>query len=201
MTESIDDAASAEPAPNKVKNILKWGLIIAVLVGIGFAAKALGIAEAFKSLLDAIEGLGIWGPVIFIAVYVIATVFFIPASVLTLGAGAVFGLALGSVYVSLASTLGASLAFLIGRYIARDKIAKKIEGSERFAAIDNAVGKEGWKIVGLTRLSPAFPLRPPQLCLRAHQSPVLALCSIVVDWNDSRNGYVCLFGLTRKRRY
>ena len=76
---------------------------------------------------------------------------------LTLGAGAVFGVVWGSIYVSIASTLGATAAFLVGRYLARDAIARKIEGSERFAVIDKAVAKEGWKIVGLTRLSPVFP--------------------------------------------
>ena len=63
----------------------------------------------------------------------------------------------GSVYVSIGSTLGATAAFLVGRYIARDWVAKKIEGNEKFAAIDCAVEQEGWKIVGLTRLSPVFP--------------------------------------------
>jgi uncharacterized membrane protein YdjX (TVP38/TMEM64 family) len=84
-------------------------------------------------------------------------VLFVPGSVLTLGAGAVFGVAWGSVYVSLGATLGATAAFLVGRYLARDAIARKIEGNARFAAIDQAVAIEGWRIVGLTRLSPVFP--------------------------------------------
>ena len=82
---------------------------------------------------------------------------FIPGSVLTLGAGAIFGVVWGSGYVSISSTLAATCAFLVGRYLARDAIARKIEGNERFAAIDKAVAREGWKIVGLTRLSPVFP--------------------------------------------
>ena len=86
-----------------------------------------------------------------------APVFFIPGSALTLGAGTLFGVAWGSVYVSIGSTLGATAAFLVGRYLARGFVAKKIEGNERFATIDRAVSEEGWKIVGLTRLSPVFP--------------------------------------------
>ena len=82
---------------------------------------------------------------------------FVPGSVLTLGAGAVFGVALGSVYVSISATLGATAAFLVGRYLARDVIARKIERNDKFAAIDRAVAEEGWKIVLLTRLSPVFP--------------------------------------------
>jgi pyruvate/2-oxoglutarate dehydrogenase complex dihydrolipoamide dehydrogenase (E3) component/uncharacterized membrane protein YdjX (TVP38/TMEM64 family) len=89
--------------------------------------------------------------------YVVATVLFIPGSVLTLGAGAVFGVALGSIYVSISATLGATAAFLVGRYLARDAIGRKIEKHEKFGTIDRAVADEGWKIVLLTRLSPVFP--------------------------------------------
>jgi uncharacterized membrane protein YdjX (TVP38/TMEM64 family) len=110
-----------------------------------------------KEALDWIGKLGPWGPVIFIGIYVVATVFFIPGSVLTLGAGALFGVALGSVCVSISATLGATAAFLVGRYLARDAVARKVERNESFAAIDRAVADEGWKIVLLTRLSPVFP--------------------------------------------
>jgi uncharacterized membrane protein YdjX (TVP38/TMEM64 family) len=84
-------------------------------------------------------------------------VLFIPGSLLTLGSGVLFGVAWGSIFVSLASTLGATAAFLVGRYLARGWVAKQLEGKENFQAIDRAVAKEGWKIVGLTRLSPVFP--------------------------------------------
>jgi len=128
-------------------------LIVAGIVGF----KYFNGQERLKQVLDWIEQLGPWGPIIFIVIYIVATVLFIPGSVLTLGAGAVFGAVWGSIYVSIASTLGATAAFLVGRYLARDAIARKLEGNERFAAIDKAVAKEGWKIVGLTRLSPVFP--------------------------------------------
>ncbi len=113
--------------------------------------------DFFNNLLATIDGLGWIGPVAFIAVYVLATVLFLPGSALTLGAGALFGVVRGSVIVSVASTLGATAAFLIGRYVAREWVARKIQGNAKFDAIDVAVGREGWKIVGLTRLSPIFP--------------------------------------------
>jgi len=97
------------------------------------------------------------GAVAFVGIYVLACVFFIPGSVLTLGAGAVYGVVQGSLLVSVASTLGATAAFLVGRYLARDWVARKIEGNDKFRAIDEGVAREGWKIVGLTRLSPVFP--------------------------------------------
>jgi uncharacterized membrane protein YdjX (TVP38/TMEM64 family) len=100
---------------------------------------------------------GPWGPIIFILLYIIACVFFLPGSILTLGAGLLFGVVKGLIIVSIASTLGATAAFLVGRYLARGWVEKKIEKNEMFKMIDEAVAKEGWKIVGLTRLSPIFP--------------------------------------------
>jgi uncharacterized membrane protein YdjX (TVP38/TMEM64 family) len=113
--------------------------------------------ELLTNALNWVEQLGPMGPALFILIYIAACVLFIPGSALTLGAGAIFGVVRGSIIVSVGSTLGATAAFLVGRYIARDWIARKIEKNEKFAAIDQAVGAEGWKIVGLTRLSPVFP--------------------------------------------
>jgi uncharacterized membrane protein YdjX (TVP38/TMEM64 family) len=113
--------------------------------------------EPLIKALDWVSGLGIWGPVIFILIYIIATVLFIPGSILTLGAGVVFGVVKGSVIVSISATLGATAAFLVGRYLARDWVAGKIAGNRKFSQMDEAVAREGWKIVGLTRLSPVFP--------------------------------------------
>ncbi len=115
------------------------------------------IASAFRDLLDWIEDLGMIGPIVFILAYIIACVFFIPGSALTLGAGALFDVVRGSILASVASTIGATAAFVVGRYLARDWVAGKVKGNKNFSAIDEAVGREGWKIVGLTRLSPIFP--------------------------------------------
>jgi uncharacterized membrane protein YdjX (TVP38/TMEM64 family) len=110
-----------------------------------------------KSVLEWVESLGSIGAIAFIGIYIISTIAFLPAFILTLGAGVLFGVWLGSVYVFIGATLGAILAFLVGRYLARDWVANKIAGNERFSSIDRAVGKEGLKIVILTRLSPLFP--------------------------------------------
>ena len=126
-------------------------------VAIVLVLKYFHVHDWLKAALDWIGKLGPWGPVIFVGLYVVATVLFIPGSVLTLGAGAVFGVVLGSLCVSISATLGATAAFLVGRYLARDAIARRIEKNEKFATIDSAVADEGWKIVLLTRLSPVFP--------------------------------------------
>ncbi|MCI0534969.1 MAG: TVP38/TMEM64 family protein, partial [Verrucomicrobiales bacterium] len=120
-------------------------------------ARRLDLQNLLREALAWMAGLGAWGPVLFVGLYVAACVLFIPGSLLTLGAGAVFGVVRGSVIVSVAAILGAASAFLVGRYLARAWVARKIEGNPKFKAIDEAVAKEGWKIVLLTRLSPAFP--------------------------------------------
>lgn len=136
---------------------LKLLLVVAIVVILLVAAKYFHIQELLRSALQWIADLGIWGPAIFIAIYILACVLFIPGSILTLGAGVIFGVVKGAAIVSIAATLGATCAFLVGRYLARDWVAKKIEGNLKFKAIDEAVAREGWKIVGLTRLSPVFP--------------------------------------------
>ncbi|NOY45260.1 MAG: TVP38/TMEM64 family protein [Deltaproteobacteria bacterium] len=139
------------------KGRLRWAaaaVVAAAVVWLGWRYDLRGL------LLDAlgrIEDLGVVGAAAFAAIYVAACILFIPGSVLTLGAGVVYGVVWGSVLVSAASTLGATAAFLVGRYLARDWVARKIAGNPRFRAIDDAVAREGWKIVGLTRLSPVFP--------------------------------------------
>ncbi|NJL38381.1 MAG: TVP38/TMEM64 family protein [Leptolyngbyaceae cyanobacterium SM1_4_3] len=113
--------------------------------------------DLLQNALEWVESLGVLGGLAFIALYVVATVAFLPGSVLTLGAGVVFGVVLGAIYVFIGATLGAIAAFLIGRYWARDWISQKIAGNQKFTAIDQAVAAEGLKIVLLTRLSPIFP--------------------------------------------
>lgn len=133
---------------------------IAFLVGaviLGIVAQRLQLTARIPAFLEQLRQAGPWGWVIFIGAYVAACVFLVPGSVLTLGAGAVFGVAQGFGLVSLASTLGASASFLIGRFLARDWVAARASANPKFAAIDAAVGAEGWRMVGLLRLSPVFP--------------------------------------------
>ncbi|MBE9004894.1 TVP38/TMEM64 family protein [Fortiea sp. LEGE XX443] len=110
-----------------------------------------------RDALQWIDSLGTVGAIAFIGLYIIATVAFLPGSILTLGAGVVFGVVWGSLYVFVGATMGATSAFLVGRYLARGWVARKIADNQNFAAIDRAVGREGLKIVLLTRLSPIFP--------------------------------------------
>lgn len=140
-----------------MKTMARWGLGILLIAAILVAATLFPAREFLKAALVWIQGLGTWGPVIFILIYVVACVFMMPGSLLTLGAGVIFGVARGFVYVSAGSTLGATAAFLVGRYLARDWVARKLENHPRFKTLDAAAAREGWRIVLLTRLSPLFP--------------------------------------------
>jgi uncharacterized membrane protein YdjX (TVP38/TMEM64 family) len=134
---------------------LAGGLLVlaAIVVGLRFLPVAAWLADLNEFLLR----LGPWGVGLFAIVYALAAVLFVPGSALTIGAGVVYGLGWGFVAVSAGSTLGATLAFLVARYLARERVEGWAATNPRFAAIDQAVGREGWKIVLLTRLSPVFP--------------------------------------------
>jgi uncharacterized membrane protein YdjX (TVP38/TMEM64 family) len=99
----------------------------------------------------------VWGPAVFILGYAAAAVAFVPGSLLTLAAGAIFGIVYGVAYVFLGAMLGAAAAFLVSRYGARSWVERRLAGDSRFASLDRAIGREGRKIVLLVRLSPIFP--------------------------------------------
>ncbi|MEL6552618.1 MAG: TVP38/TMEM64 family protein [Cyanobacteria bacterium J06621_11] len=115
------------------------------------------IQQALIGFVEWINGLGPIAPIVFIFAYIGITVAFLPASVVTLGAGFVFGVIQGSILVFIGAMLGATAAFLVGRFVARDWIAKKVEGNQFFNSLDNAIAEEGLKLIFLIRLSPAFP--------------------------------------------
>jgi uncharacterized membrane protein YdjX (TVP38/TMEM64 family) len=107
--------------------------------------------------IEWVRGLGTIGVLVYIFVYVAAAVLMFPASLLTLAAGFLYGPLWGTLLVSPTSVLAATLAFLLGRSVARDWIKHRIETNPRFSAIDAAVGENGAKVVFLLRLSPIFP--------------------------------------------
>jgi uncharacterized membrane protein YdjX (TVP38/TMEM64 family) len=154
MTTALDPEATPPPAGRGklVVKVLIGLVVVAALVVLG--RQAGGYVPRFAAW---VAGLGIWGPVVFVIGYALAAVAFIPGSILTLAAGAIFGLGKGTVLVLIGATLGAALAFLVSRYLARGAIERRLKGDQRFAAIDRAVEREGRKIVFLLRLSPIFP--------------------------------------------
>jgi uncharacterized membrane protein YdjX (TVP38/TMEM64 family) len=157
MPEILEPGA-AEPQPrrgSRARLALYLGAALLAVAALVFGGRSLiGPLQRFAAW---VQDLGIWGPVVFILGYAAATVAFAPGAVLTLAAGALFGLVYGTVYTLAGATLGASLAFLVSRYVARRAVEHRIAANPRFQAIDRAVGREGFKIVALLRLSPVFP--------------------------------------------
>ncbi|WP_411825667.1 TVP38/TMEM64 family protein [Luteolibacter sp. AS25] len=115
------------------------------------------ISDYLNSSLEWIQLQGIWAPILFVIVFVVATVAFAPASILSLGAGAVFGLVEGVILVSIASTITAATSFLISRYLLRGWVERQLADRPRFRAIDQAIRHEGWKMVALLRMTPILP--------------------------------------------
>ena len=132
-------------------------VIIAFVVVIALVLLGRQLSGQLPRLTAAVDGLGAWGPIVFILAYAIACIAFVPASLLTLGAGALFGVVKGTAFVLIGATLGATGAFLIARYVARDWITERVQRDARFAAIDAAIALEGRKVVFLLRLSPVIP--------------------------------------------
>ena len=137
--------------------VTRWAAWLLLLGSLFAILQSLPFDQVIDAANRRIAGLGWWGPVVLGLAYVIATILFVPGTILTLAAGALFGLGLGVVTVSLGSTAGAACAFLIARYGARDRVAAMADRNPKFGAIDRAIGEGGWKIVALLRLSPAIP--------------------------------------------
>jgi uncharacterized membrane protein YdjX (TVP38/TMEM64 family) len=144
-----------QPEPRRRSALWRPLLVLLAVAAVVLLGRQLGAhLEDFAGWVD---GLGFWGPAAFMTGYALATLAFVPGSILTLAAGAIFGIAWGSLYVFLAASVGACGAFLIARYLARGAIERKLAGNAKFGAIDGAVARDGRKIVTLLRLSPVFP--------------------------------------------
>jgi uncharacterized membrane protein YdjX (TVP38/TMEM64 family) len=137
--------------------IIRLMALIAIVTALFLAMRFLPVRQWLSNFNDWVGQMGTAGIFIFIAVYAVATVLMAPGSILTIGAGFAFGLWKGFLAVSAGATLGASLAFLVARFIARDKIEAIAKRNETFRKIDNAIGKEGAKLIFLLRLSPVIP--------------------------------------------
>lgn len=128
-------------------------LVFCVLGGV----LTLPVRRYLVAVLEWTQGLGAWGPIFVALFYIVAAVFLLPGSVLTLGAGFLFGVPIGLLSAWTEASIGACVAFLIGRTLARDWVAAKIAANPKFTAIDEGVARQGFKIVLLLRLSPVFP--------------------------------------------
>jgi len=146
-----------EAAPSQASPWMRLAVLGVVIVGLFVLSRLLPVGDWLRDFNEWVGALGVVGVWIFMAVYVLATVLLLPGAILTVGAGFVFGLAWGFVAVSVGSTTGAALAFLIGRFLARDKIEAATRDQPKFRSVDRAIGEKGAKLILLLRLSPLIP--------------------------------------------
>lgn len=139
------------------KPVMKLVVLAIVVVGLLAATRFLPVEQWLKSFNDWVSHMGVAGIFIFIGAYAVTTVLLAPGLILTIGAGFAFGLWKGFLAVSGGATLGAALAFLVARFVARDRIEAMAKGNDKFRKIDTAIGKQGAKLIFLLRLSPVIP--------------------------------------------
>jgi uncharacterized membrane protein YdjX (TVP38/TMEM64 family) len=141
----------------KARTTLRIVSVIAAIAALAVLYHYLPIAGWLTRFRGWVGGLGAWGYAVYALVYAFCVVLFVPASILTLGAGLIFGVVNGTVVVVIGATLGAALAFLLARTILRHRIEAMTAGNAKFRALDRAIAREGGKIVLLVRLAVVFP--------------------------------------------
>jgi len=148
----------SDAAPPAKASPLKPLLFILLIAGMIIIVRVFHLDQYLEKerLRQFVAGYGIWGPIIYLAIWTLAPPLFLPGLPITLTGGVLFGPFWGVVYTIFGATAGATLAFLVARYLARDWVASKLQGT-RLATLDEKVAREGWEIVAFTRLIPIFP--------------------------------------------
>ncbi len=157
LASQRQDQSPPTPPPPAVRGWWRPVLLLALVIAILVLAKVFGLGGKLGALREWIHSFGAWGPLVFILIYIAATVAALPGSALSVVAAALFGSVLGVVLVIIAATIGASLAFLISRYFAREAVSHWLSQNEKFQRLDRLTEEHGAIIVALTRLVPVFP--------------------------------------------
>lgn len=140
-----------------LKRNLKWIVPLFLILLFSLGGAFLPAEQWLLNFSTWLRQLGLAGALIFIGLYAVGAVLFIPGAVFTLAAGLIYGMIAGTAVAISGATLGAACAFLVARYLVRERVERLGQRNPRFNAIDKAIGREGWKIVGLCRLSPLIP--------------------------------------------
>ena len=144
------------------KNIIKISIVVGIVAIVYFVLKSYGVTDNIRlenvpKIKTWVASFGTIAPLVYIGLYLVSTVFFLPGTPVTVLAGFVFGPLWGVFYASIASIISVSAAFLIARYVARDLVESWVKNNAQFRKIDEQVEAQGWRIVMLTRLVPIFP--------------------------------------------
>jgi len=150
-------------------NSIRWlikGLLLGLLLCAGiFVALHVNIRELIQNVIEFIRTLGLWGFFVYLVLFIAAPLLLFPFAVIALAGGVLFGFAGGWAAISASSTISALLSFLLGRYFFRDAVHGLVNKNPRYKAIDEAVKKEGWRIVAIARIMPLFPFGPLNMFL------------------------------------
>lgn len=154
-----EPGSQAQPGGQSAPGRQWWRpvVLLTLVIALLLLARFLGLGDRLGVLQDWIKGLGALGPLVFILIYVVAVVAALPASPISVAAAALFGSVWGIILVNIGATLGAGLAFLVGRYFAREAVANWLGRNEKFRRLDQLTEEHGAIIVALTRLMPVFP--------------------------------------------
>jgi uncharacterized membrane protein YdjX (TVP38/TMEM64 family) len=145
------------PSNEKTRGWWKPVLLITIIVLLFIIVNIYGFGQNIEEIQNWIRSLGIWGPAAFFIIYLGVVIATVPGTILGVIAGALFGSVIGVILISIASTVGASLTFLIARYFARDTVAHWLSKNETMRRLDQLTEDGGFIIVGITRLIPLFP--------------------------------------------
>jgi uncharacterized membrane protein YdjX (TVP38/TMEM64 family) len=148
-----------QPSKEITKARLWWRplSLLIIVITLFLLATELGLDQYFKDLQPWITASGYWGAAAFFLLYIGAVILAVPATPLGLLAGALFGSLQGVIFISIASTIGAALTFLIARYFARNAVMKWLANNDRYRRIDDLTKKHGMIMVAIARLIPFFP--------------------------------------------
>ena len=144
------------------KSVIKILITVGVVATAYLVLRAYGVTDDIRlenvpKIKTWVEGFGRIAPFVYIGLYLVSTVFFLPGAPVTILAGFVFGPLWGIFYASVASIISVSVAFLIARYVARDLVEGWVKDNAQFRKIDEQVEEQGWRIVMFTRVVPIFP--------------------------------------------
>jgi uncharacterized membrane protein YdjX (TVP38/TMEM64 family) len=142
---------------NRTRRVAGWIAAAVLVAGLLVLGHALHLDQLVADLRRWVESQGIAGALMFAALYAVCSLLLVPATVLTIAAGAIFGLLWGSVLSWCAAMVSAVVAFLIARHFARDRVERAVRSRPRLRAVDHAIGDGGFRVVALLRLSPIVP--------------------------------------------
>jgi uncharacterized membrane protein YdjX (TVP38/TMEM64 family) len=140
-----------------VPRALRWIAPLLALAALFFLGRLLPFREWLAAFTNWVDGLGPAGMALYAAAYALVAVLMLPAWLMTVGAGMIFGFLPGIAVISVGATAGAAASFLVARYFARERVARAAAKNPKFQALDRAIAEKGWKIVFLLRMSAVVP--------------------------------------------